>query len=377
MNSSQKSLIRQIFEGAPGGSINMALGEPVFNRPAWFDKLLTPTVLNRFSYSPNAGYAETRDAVLNLNGYPGKVEDLCLTCGAEEGLFATLSGIRLEQGSKGAMLAPDPFFLTYPTIASLLGMRFDSYSLPAWSGCSLYDAVAENIREDTQVVIINSPGNPAGNMVDIEDLHRVENLCAEKNIFLLVDEVYRFFGNETRPVSHSWEELGSHTICVSSVTKIFGLPGLRLGWAFTRHPLMQNIIAAHQSITAISPTPSQQIVAEFPAYDYSKWLKENRDKTIRNRNSLMAMLDDHGLEYIRPEGAFYLLLKVPEAVLANFDDVETAFALRDEFSVLVVPGSAFGANARGTLRLSFGGAGDDFPEAVRRIHHGFEKLSKS
>ena len=68
------------------------------------------------------------------------------------------------------------------------------------------------------------------------------------------------------------------------------------------------------------------------------------------------------------------MLKIPKTVLEKMDDIETAFKLKDEFSILLVPGSAFGKNANGYMRLSFGGSGDDFPEAVKRINDGFKSI---
>ncbi|MCK5520148.1 MAG: pyridoxal phosphate-dependent aminotransferase, partial [Candidatus Marinimicrobia bacterium] len=255
-----------------------------------------------------------------------------------------------------------------------LGFRFDSYELPAWSEKSIYDSISANIKEDTRVVIINSPGNPGGNIITEEEIQKVEELCIERDIFLLVDEVYRYFGNKELPVAHNWDEVGKNTLLVSSVTKIFGLPGLRLGWIYTENDIMNEIIAAHQSITAISPGMSQQLIAHFPEHDYKGWLQENRDKTIQNRLNLMKILDSYNLDYIKPEGAFYLMLKIPKTVLEKMDDIETAFKLKDEFSILLVPGSAFGKNANGYMRLSFGGSGDDFPEAVKRINDGFKSI---
>ena len=375
MNKSQQSLIRQIFENAPENSINMALGEPVFKRPDWFTGLINSHTINRFAYSPNAGYPESREAVVTMNGYPQhSIEHICLTCGAEEGLFAALSGIKLLRGEGKGMLAPDPYFLTYPMIAKLLGFHFDTYELPDWSGKSYYDSIIENIKKDTAVIILNSPGNPGGNMISEEEIKKIENLCIEKDIFLLVDEVYRYFGNIDLPVSHDWQSVEKNTLLVSSVTKNFGLPGLRLGWVYTENGVMNTIIAAHQSITAISPGISQQIVSKFPEHDYLGWLRKNREKTIKNRLGLMDLLDQYDLEYIKPEGAFYLMLKIPETVLKRVDDIETAFILRDQFSILLVPGSAFGKNVNGYMRLSFGGQGDDFPEAVRRISDGFKHI---
>ncbi len=375
MSQIQKSLIRQIFEGAPGDSINLALGEPDFVKPDWFIELINSNNLNHFAYTPNAGLPEAREAALEINGYNGSSDELCLLCGAEEGLFATLAGVKLAiPAEKSEVLSPSPFFLTYPTISRLLGMEFSSYPIPPFCPGSMYDSIRDAITEKTAVVIVNSPANPSGIMVCNDELHAIEELCESRGIFLLVDEVYRYFGNRSCPVSHQWDTIGEFTIAVSSLTKAFGLPGLRLGWAYTKNKVINQIIIAHQSIAAISPAFSQQLLAHFPKNNYSGWLELNREKTISNREKIMSLMDDAGIEYVRPEGAFYSLLKIPDAVLEKMDDVAFAFHLKDQHQILTVPGTAFGEYSKGHLRLSFGGNADDFPEAVRRIRAGIDTV---
>jgi aspartate aminotransferase len=371
----QKSLIRQIFEGAPGDSINLALGEPDFQKPEWFIDLINANTLNHFAYTPNAGLPEAREAALEINDYNGSVNNICLLCGAEEGLFASLAGIKLAlPAEKSEVLAPSPFFLTYPTISRLLGMDFSTYPIPPFCPGSMLESIRDTISEKTAVVIINSPANPSGIMVCDDELHDIEALCESRGIFLLVDEVYRYFGNRSCPVSHQWDTIGKFTIAVSSLTKAFGLPGLRLGWAFTKNEVINQIIIAHQSIAAISPAFSQQLLAAFPKNDYAAWLADNREKTISNREKIMALMDAAGIEYVHPKGAFYSLLKIPQKVLQKMDDVAFAFHLKEWHQILTVPGTAFGEYSKGHLRLSFGGNPDEFPEAIKRIRNGIDDI---
>lgn len=375
MTQIQKSLIRQIFEGAPGNSINLALGEPDFLKPDWFIELINSKILNHYAYTPNAGLPEAREAAIEINGYNGFPDDVCLLCGAEEGLFATVAGVKLSVApGKTQVLAPSPYFLTYPMISRLLGLDYSTYPIPPFCSGSLLESIQDKITASTALVIVNSPANPSGIMVCNDELHAIEELCESRGIFLLVDEVYRYFGNRSCPVSHQWDTIGKFTIAVSSLTKAFGLPGLRLGWAFTKNEVIQQIIIAHQSIAAISPAFSQQLLALFPKNDYKSWLDANREKTISNRENIMLLMDDAGIEYVRPEGAFYSLLKIPDAVMEKMDDVAFAFHLKEQHQILTVPGSAFGEYSKGHLRLSFGGNASTFPEAIQRIRSGIDSV---
>lgn len=375
MSSVQKSLIRQIFDGAPAGSINLALGEPVFDMPEWFHSLISRDVINNFAYSPTAGTDEARKAVVTINEYPGNFDNVCIVCGAEEGLSAGIGGAKLYwAGKKNELLIPSPYFLTYPTISKMMGMDLKTYPIPPFCKGSIAESIREHISEDTALVILNTPANPSGLMMTEADIRQVEAVCDEYDAFLLVDEVYRFFGNVEKPVCHNWETVGERTIIVSSLTKCFGLPGLRLGWAFTRHSVLNQIFAAHQAMVAIAPTISQLIISRFPDFDYQKWLEDNRNRVIHNRKIITEALIENKLEYVPTLGSFYVLFKIPEAVLEAMDEVDFAFYLKDHFGILTVPGKAFGDYSKGFMRLSYGGHPDTFAEGVRRIRKGIDSI---
>ena len=373
----KKSLIRQIFEGAPGDSINFALGEPVFEQPKWFINLFNPKILNNYAYTPNAGLPKAREAVNKINDYPNDIENICLTCGAEEGLFASISGAKLflnEQ--KNELLIPSPYFLTYPMIAKIVGLKMNTYPIPPFCNGSITESIENNINSKTGMIILNTPANPSGLMLSENEIKKVEKLCADKNILLIIDEVYRFFGNRETPVSHNWNDIGSHSILVSSLTKNYGLPGLRLGWAYTKHNVINKIIAAHQSIAAITSSISQQLVEQFPNNDYKNWLEVNRNKTIKNRELMKSELKENGIEFVDSKGAFYVLFKVPTEIMEKMTDVDFAFHLKDNHKILTVPGSAFGEYSTGYMRLSCGGLSKDFKEGIKRIRDGIDSIKK-
>lgn len=373
----ESSLIRLISEGASPDSINLALGEPVYKKPEWFLNLINRNVINSFAYAPNAGLPETREALIKINEYPGNIENMCLLNGAEEGLFATLTGIKMEvyDSGKTQILSPSPYFLNYQTIAQIIGMDFKPYPIPPFCKGSLLESIREHITDETAVVMLNSPANPSGLMICDEEIHTIERYCDSKGVYLLFDEVYRFTGNAQCRVSHSWNTIGEHTILISSVSKSFGLPGLRLGWAYSHNPIIQQIVTAHQSIAAIISSISQQLVAKFIDYDYKQWLQDNLDITISNRIKITGELDHYGLEYVNSTGAIYVLLIIPAKILNKMTDVEFAFYLRDQCKVLTVPGSAFGDYSKGYLRLSIGGNADEYPEAIKRIADAIADLS--
>lgn len=377
MSTIQKSIIRQIFDGAPKGSINLALGEPVFSIPEWFYRLLHKDILGDFAYTPTAGTDEARKAVITINEFPGTYENVCMVCGAEEGISSGVGAAKLYwQGKKNEILIPSPYFLTYPTISRMLGMDLKTYPIPPFCKGTVAESIRDSISENTAIVILNTPANPSGLMMTEKDIQDAEAVCEASDCFLLVDEVYRFFGNPERPVSHNWHQAGNNTIIVSSLTKCFGLPGLRMGWAFSRHPVIHQIFAAHQAMVAIAPSISQHILSHFPEHDYKGWLENNRNRVINNREIITDELEKYHLEYVPTEGSFYVLFKIPEAILKIMDEITFAFYLKDNFGILTVPGKSFGEYSHGFMRLSYGGRPEEFSEGIKRIRNGIDSLIK-
>ncbi|MDD3807102.1 MAG: aminotransferase class I/II-fold pyridoxal phosphate-dependent enzyme, partial [Candidatus Marinimicrobia bacterium] len=175
MASVQKSIIRQIFDGAPEGSINLALGEPVFDKPEWFYSLINHDVINDFSYSPTAGTEDARKAIVTINNYPGTADNVCIVCGAQEGLAASIGGVKLYwEGKKNELLIPSPYFLTYPTLGKMLGMETRTYPIPPFCKGNITESIEESIHEKTALVLLNTPANPSGLMMTEEDIQQAE-----------------------------------------------------------------------------------------------------------------------------------------------------------------------------------------------------------
>ncbi len=226
------------------------------------------------------------------------------------------------------------------------------------------EAVLEALdRTDAKVLIINHPANPTGAGMAIEDLVAIANECIRRDILLISDEVYRELYLETRPPS--LRDVTRSGVVVSSVSKAWGAPGLRVGWAIGNPHWLDPARLVHAySVTSAATT--SQIAA-------TAMIRSSEPIHIAARNELKARWDalasaiqtDFGYDAVPPDGAFYYWLPLPEAATA--DPFAFCMKIRDEAKVLVVPGIVFGEQGRGYVRLSYAALPEQITEGVRRL----------
>ena len=173
----EKSLIRQIFDAAGPGAINLGLGMPDLPVPAVVaDAVAREAATRRAAYTPNAGLPELRQLVGEGAGVGG--EGVIITAGVQEGLFCVLASLA---GPGDEILVPDPGFPAYAMIATVLGASVTRYDCGADSSFRpTADAIAARLGPRTRAVIINSPGNPTGAVCD--DVDGIADLLRRRGI---------------------------------------------------------------------------------------------------------------------------------------------------------------------------------------------------
>ncbi len=373
------SWIRKMFEqGArmkakfgAGNVCDFSLGNPDVAPPKKFFEVLadlaecdTPGM---HAYMPNGGYHYVREAVAarlsNEQGAEIGMGDVLMTCGAAGALNVVMKSI-LDPGDEVVVLSP--FFVEYHFYVDNHGgvvkvvPTDDEFQLDL-------AALEEALTEKTKAVLINSPNNPTGQMYSAESLAALgvlldragENFCT--TIYLVADEPYRkivFDGADVPSIMATT----TNAILVSSYSKDLSLPGERIGYIAV-HPemhekdLLLNAMTLANRILGFVNAPAlmQRAVAELQEETVDASIYEERRKVF------CKVLDEAGLEYVMPKGAFYLFPKTPIA-----DDVEFCKLLQEE-KILAVPGQGFGAP--GYIRLAF--CVDE--EVIARSADGFKR----
>lgn len=393
------SPIRAMAVGAPPGTVSLGLGEPGWPLPAPAREALATVgaATGAMSYGPNTGAPDLVEAIAAFHGatQPVSPEQVMVTSGSQAALFA-LFQTHVEPGT--TVLVPDPGFVSYVSLTRLCGADPVGYPL-APGGHLDAEALVETLaaQPHTSMVVLCHPANPTGGMASAAALSRVAEACAERGVLLVSDEVYRELWVDERPPSlHDVTGIGDGIgggVVLGSMSKAFGAPGLRVGWAVGDPEVLAPARVVHNAMTTAPAQPSQaaalallgaadEVLDEARAHVRARW-----EVAQRVAPDLLALATPATPTTPSPsEGhagraGIYLWLPVPEALDApsplpatrsvreTSPDPTLALALRlrDEGGVTTVPGSAFGPRGAGFLRVSLGGPIDELEEGLRRL----------
>jgi len=370
----EKSMIRKISDRAKPGSISLGLGEP---------DLPTPEVIRREAvrviqeeengYTLQAGILPLRERIAgdypHLNLSPDQV---IVTAGSQESLYLILRTL-VEEGDE--VLLPNPGFIAYPMVTSMVGGRAVTYQLPARNDFGFdLDDFKKRITPRTKVVICISPSNPTGRALSNEDLRGMADAVAESgsNAFIVSDEIYReLYYTESRPASIS--EFYPRTIVVSGLSKSMRMTGWRIGWLAGEEAVMRAALVLHGYVVTCASSVSQKTALAAWTDDAATSRAEMRAIFHRRRDHLLALLrNELGLRCVTPEGAFYAMVDVS----SHGDALRVAEAGLDQ-GVVTIPASAFGSEGLGFLRISFCADEAKLSEGVRRLGAALKSLQSS
>ena len=367
----EKSVIRQMLDRARPGSINLGLGEPDLPTPDVIRKAAVKAIVEEQNgYTMQAGLLSLRERVAAAYPYlEGKPERVLITAGSQESMYLALMSL-VEEGDE--VLIPNPGFVAYPTIVKMAGGKANFYRLPSDKGFAFdADEFRRALTPRTKVVICTSPSNPSGRTLSKDDLVSIADALRDHGAYLISDEIYReLYYTPERPESLS--EFYDRTIVISGLSKSMSMTGWRLGWLCGEESVVSSALVLHGYVTTCASTVSQKaaLVAWTPeAEDARAGFRE----TFRSRKDHMLELleSELGLRAVVPEGAFYTMVDVS----GYGSSMEVAEALLEE-RVITVPGSGFGSESEGYLRVSFCADHDTLTEGVNRMKKAIHRLHR-
>ena len=369
MKGIEKTLIRQINDRADASCINLGLGELAFPTPAAILQRLSAEVHTwPLGYTANAGLPELRQLIAERTGAGISAEQVCVTIGAEEALFALLM-ILVNSGDE--VLVPDPGFPTYPIIVRMAGGTPVGYTLSPANRFALdVEEVSRRITPRTRLLVLNSPSNPTGAVCSEEELKALAALCGRHGLTVLSDEVYREIIYEGR--AESMARYYERTIVVNSLSKMYSMTGWRLGWCVAPPELIRTVIIFNQLAISCPPTICQRaaILALQGCADREK--AQNLEELRRRRDLAAQCLERYtNFKGEKPAGTFYLFTDISAKLSSSRTSLDAALELIDKEKVVAIPGVAFGRAAENFLRLSFAATPENIEEGIRRIGRFF------
>jgi len=349
------SLIRQINALATPLSVNLGIGEPNVEPDARLREMARAAATTPWAYSPNAGTLSLRKKLCDGTPYDPKSE-VCVTAGTQEGLFSLFTAY-VNPGDE--VLIPNPGFLVYATLSRICGATPVTYDLdpPDWQ--IDVDALEKKITPKTKLIIVNTPSNPLGTVIDRATLERIAALGP----LVVSDEVYREIWYDAPPASMSG--MGNNVVVLSGLSKSHAMTGLRLGWMHAHESLMKTIITAHQYVATCASVFSQALAESIfsdPQWN-ATWLSNVRAQFAMQREAaLYAIQHELEVEITPPAGAFYAFVAIPAC-----ESIAFAKTLATDAAVLVIPGVAFGTHGQGFIRISYAAAVDQVTAGIERI----------
>jgi aspartate/methionine/tyrosine aminotransferase len=286
--------------------------------------------------------------------YDRSADDLLFTCGTQEAnllaVFATL-----DPGDHAVVMTP-----TYQSLHALPEAIADVTRVelepPAWR--LDVEWVADAIRSETRLVVLNNPNNPIGRYHPQERVEALYDLAADNDAYLLCDEVYRLLADDPQlPVA----SLGEWGISTTSLTKAYGLAGLRFGW-LCGPPEIADAARRWKDYTTISPSIFGQHIARQALGEQEETiLDENREHARRNREVVREFVAEHGLDWHDPVG----VNGFPTIPDGFADAREFCRTVVEEESVVLAPGDVFGFDDR--FRIGFGLPADELDDGLERV----------
>ena len=365
-----------IFERMSGlarelGAINLGQGFPDLPEPAELTGAAARALTGRSNqYPPMRGLPELRAAIAGWyareQGLAVASEEIVVTSGGTEALAASILAL-VRPGDE--VILVQPLYDAYLPLVQRAGgtVRLVSLAPPEWT--LPLDQLEAAITAKTRLLILNTPNNPTGTMLDRAALEAVGLLAQRHDFFVLCDEVWEamLYDGAAHVSPLAIPALRDRAIKVGSAGKIFSLTGWKVGWVVAAPPIAAAIADRHQFLTFTTATPLQWAVAEGLALP-GDWFAAHRARYAQARERLVGGLAAAGFQLLPAQGTWFVIADLAASGRPT-DDAALAERLIREAGVASIPVSAFYAQApqRGYLRLCFAKADATLDEAAERL----------
>lgn len=348
--------------------ISLGVGEPDFDTP-WFirEEGIYSLEQGRTFYTSNSGLKELREEICNYLERKNHItydcnHEVIVTVGGSEAIDI---GLRAMLNPGDEVLIPQPSYVSYEPCTILAGGVPVIINLKAENEFRLTkEELLEAITPKTKVLILPFPNNPTGAIMEKEDLEAIAQVCIEKDIYVMSDEIYGALTYGTEHVSiASIPGMKERTILINGFSKAYAMTGWRLGYACGPRVIIEQMTKIHQFAIMCAPTTSQYAAVQALKYGDSE-VEKMCESYDQRRKFLIHTFRKMGLDCFEPFGAFYVFPSIKSLGMKSEEFAEEL--LRAE-KVAVVPGTAFGDCGEGFLRISYAYSLEELKVATDRI----------
>ena len=327
-------------------AINLAQGFPEFGMPEFLqERLAAHTKLGHNQYAPSPGLPVLQEQIAALvkRCYRNTVnasESVTVTSGATEALFVAIQAF-VKQGDE--VIVFDPAYDSYAPAIKLAGGKSVHIALRSPDFKIDWDEVRSKVNKKTSVIMLNTPHNPCGSVIDENDLIELKDIVLKNNLILISDEVYEHivFDGKTHLSINTDPELFARSVVLSSFGKTFHCTGWKMGYCVAPKDLTTEFRKVHQFVTFSSFTPAQFALAEM-LEQYPEHISALGAFYQDKRDILVKALQTTKLKPLPCYGSYFL--NVDYSNISNQNDIEFSEYLTEEFGVATIPISVFYAN---------------------------------
>lgn len=371
------SKIREMFELANqyDDVINLTIGEPNFETADYIKQAANKALYNNYThYVSNAGLTELRQAVAEKYTrqfkYNYNADNVMIAFGGMEAILLCLIAT-INPGDE--VIVPDPGYPNYLGQIEMLGAKAVRVPVYEKNGFKLCAADVEKvITHKTKAIIINSPSNPLGSILDKDSVQELAQLVLKHNLIVISDEVYEkiIYDGCTHFSMAQIEEVRNQVLVINSLSKTYAMTGWRVGYVVGNEDIISCMPKLQEGIASCVPPFVQKAAIEAinglqeDVEEMNKHYKRRRDIFIDELNTIK------GFNCIKPLGSFYAFCNIKEFGKSS---EEFAIELIKEARVASAPGSAFGEMGEGYLRFSFANSDENLKEALHRIKEHINK----
>jgi aspartate/methionine/tyrosine aminotransferase len=311
----------------------------------------------RLGYTEVPGSAELRGAIAAIYTTISK-DDVVALAAAEEGIFAVEHAV-LGPGDHAVVEVP--CYESALNVARSTGADVDGWRRSYADGWGYdLDALERLLRPDTKLVYVNTPHNPTGTLMPADVLDRIAELCGERGAVLLCDEVYRELEHDPSARLPAACDLYQRGISLGSVSKTYGLPGLRTGWVACRDETLRDAIVDVKLYTTICSSAPSEFLSALALRHRERFVERNRALVLDNLALADGFVERHPdlVDWVRPTAS-----PIGFPRLAVRDTQAFCETLAADAGVLLLPGEVY--DVVGHVRLGLGRSG--VPEALERL----------
>jgi len=341
--------------------IRLDIGQPDFDTPEHIKQAAVQALKEGFTgYTSSFGIPELRRAVAEKEsrdkGLSINENNVLITQGGSGALVTSFLSI-LKPGDE--VIIPNPFWSPYNfQIVSAHGRPVSVNYFE--SGELVEENIEEKINDKTKIILVNSPENPTGRVYNKKDLEKIADIANNHDLFVISDEVYDklVFGNAKHFSIASI--IPERTLLVNSCSKTYAMTGWRVGWLIAREEFIPEIMKMNRATIACVNSIAQKAALTALTSDQS-CVEEMRKEYENRRDFAVNKLKEMELDFINPEGAFYVFPDIGR------DSWQFALDLIEKEKVSVVPGIPFGSAGKGHIRIALTVDVDKIEEGLNRV----------